>query len=234
MAKKKKKKSTVKSSGFSQKKSMLYKTSASKQTIKENTYNRREQQQRFSFHQEVEIKGIRSDNAELFFLFLPSSKREVNCVCHLGQIALLFVCYCPSTARAVLRDQWTQTIDCVATQTRWKNTLPDFFFSQGKHWFAKALKQFWFLGEKRLQTMEWNTVVSLFQCQPGCFLHFQVTYYSNCSNFLKQWVGSQGVHRWLDSLGAHLVWAVSHRDAPKLCFSMVAHTWPLNCVDCTQ
>lgn len=106
MAKQKKQKKTLSKVPASlKKKSMLYKTSTSKQTIKENTYNRWEQQQRFSFHQEVEIKGIRSDNAELFFLFLPSSKREVYCVCHLGQIALLFVCYCPSTARAVLRDQ---------------------------------------------------------------------------------------------------------------------------------
>lgn len=78
MAKKKKKKNTVKSSGISQKKEDAIQNQH-KQANKKRKHL--QQLQRFSFHQEVEIKGIRSDNAEMCFLFLPSSKREVYCVC---------------------------------------------------------------------------------------------------------------------------------------------------------
>lgn len=139
-------------------------------------------------------------------------------------VCLLLPKYSPSViARPVNENLW------LCCHTNNLNPCPwfFFFFSKGNVDLQRRSNSFGILVKK-------NTVVSSFQCQPGCFLHFQVTYYSNWSNLLKQWVGSQRFHRWPDSPGAHLVWSVSHREAHELCFSMVAHTWPLNCVDCTS
>lgn len=84
----------------------------------------------------MKIKEIRSVTVKLFIpLFLPSGRMRFI-VCHLGQIAQLFVCYCQSTDLVLQRDfsecdaiDWVCYTNSLNRCCAAKNTLPDSFLS---------------------------------------------------------------------------------------------------------